>query len=283
MDTAVIASGSRAVEPLHSMIYFAPETGELLARAGLRPGPMCYFAGRAAAMGAVGAEAVTAAFYNFNPDLVADNVPAAWALATPSTVVVARLGAADAALRRLLGDEVITSTGVAEAADLAARASEACTADGRPLYEGHARLEWPDEPHLRLWHAVTLLREFRGDGHVRALAAAGLSGAEALVAHVASGRGFRASFARRSRGWSDDQWQETVLGLRDRDLLDVDGNLTESGAALRAEVEAETDRLGAAPWRHLGQEGAARLAAIGSKLGRALGAAGAFPASVLAR
>ena len=42
-------------------------------------------------------------------------------------------------------------------------------------------LPWPDEPHLALWHAATILREHRGDGHLMALRVAGLDGAEALV------------------------------------------------------------------------------------------------------
>ena len=35
-------------------------------------------------------------------------------------------------------------------------------------------LAWPDAPQLALWHAVTLLREHRGDGHISALTAAGI-------------------------------------------------------------------------------------------------------------
>jgi hypothetical protein len=38
--------------------------------------------------------------------------------------------------------------------------------DGRPLHAGHAELPWPDSPLAALWHATTLLREYRGDGHI---------------------------------------------------------------------------------------------------------------------
>ncbi len=41
-----------------------------------------------------------------------------------------------------------------------------------------------------LWHAATLLREYRGDGHLAALLDAQLSGIEAIVTHCATGRGF---------------------------------------------------------------------------------------------
>ncbi|MEN3271540.1 MAG: hypothetical protein V7636_301, partial [Actinomycetota bacterium] len=64
----------------------------------------------------------------------------------------------------MLGD-AIESPELIEAAELARRAAEvACERpEGRPLFAGHASLPWPEEPHLVLWHAQTLLREFRGD------------------------------------------------------------------------------------------------------------------------
>src|SRR2546426_636027 len=71
------------------------------------------------------------------------------------------------------------------ARDAARRACEAI--EGRALFAGHASLPWPDDDHLVLWHALTLLREFRGDGHVAALTVAGLTGCEALVVHGATG------------------------------------------------------------------------------------------------
>jgi hypothetical protein len=265
------------------MIYFAPENQEHLVRAGLRAGRMCYFAGRAAPMGAVGAGVVAASFYNFSPELVAQHIPAAWKLASPATVVIARFAAADAALRRLLGDEVVTSDVVREAARLARTASEACTPEGRPLYAGHARLEWPEEPHLVLWHAVSLLREYRGDGHVQTLSTAGLDGPEALITHVATGSGFTPAFAKTSRGWSDEQWESALVRLRDRGLLDLNGTITDAGEDLRRQVEDETDRLDAAPWEHLGAEPSARLAEIAAELSRVIVRAGAFPSGVFAR
>ena len=55
LDPKDVARAHRAVEPLHSHLYFAPEHDEYFAAVGLRPGRMAYFAGRAAPMGAVGA------------------------------------------------------------------------------------------------------------------------------------------------------------------------------------------------------------------------------------
>ena len=270
-----------ATNSLHSMIYFVPETEQHLTGTGLKPGRMCYFAGRSAAMGAVGSGVVTATFYNFHPGLVAHCIPAAWELARPDAVLAARLAAADDALRRLLGPEVIGSAEVARLAGLTREATEACRPEGRPLYAAHAGLAWPDEPHLVLWQALTLLREHRGDGHVWALGMGGLSGIEALVTHTATGRGFAPEFARRSRGYQPEEWDEAVAGLVSRGLMAGDGTLTEAGRALRAQVEDETDRLAAPPWQHLGEERTAEVVQIGRQLTRIVVAAEVFPATVL--
>src|SRR3954462_14568531 len=105
LDPAVVARAHRAIEPLHSHMYFAPEHDERFSALGLKPGRMSYFAGRAAPMGAVGAGVVTATFYNFSPSLVAHMIPRAWTLASPEQVLAARLDAARASLTRLLGEE----------------------------------------------------------------------------------------------------------------------------------------------------------------------------------
>lgn len=270
---------ARTLDVVHSMTYFVPETEEHLVGAGLRPGRMVYFAGRAAPMGPVGPGVVTATFYNFNPELVARHIPRAWTLATPEALIGARFASVDAALRRMLGERA-DAPDVAEAAALTKVAAEVCTPEGRPLYAGHAELDWPGTPLLDLWHGTSLLREHRGDGHIAALVGEGLTGPEAIVTHTATGRGFTPQAAKLSRGWSEEQWAATEEGLRGRGLLDAQGALTESGRALRAAVEAATDRSALAPWAHLGHERASRLSAIGRDLTRALLAAGVFPDGV---
>ncbi|WAP60666.1 SCO6745 family protein [Streptomyces sp. S465] len=267
-----------AVGPLHSCVYFAPEWQDELAALGLERGAMAYFAGRAAPLGAVGAGTVTATFYNFNPAHVERYIPAAWALATPEAVLAARLRGADRTLRRLLGEEALTSKEMAEAAELAMRATEACRREARPLYAANADLPVPGEPHLTLWHAATLLREHRGDGHLAALAVAGLSGIEALVLHNATGKAPTSALFMRTRGWSARQWADARDGLRERGLLDEAGELTKAGAALRGEAEVLTDRLDAAPYDHLGAAATARLTELAGGFTATLRAAGAFPA-----
>src|SRR3954447_2075974 len=272
-----------AFDSLHALAYFAPEVDQALTGIGLRPGRMPYFAGRSAAMGPVGPEVVAATFYNFNPEVVARVIPRAWTLATPEQVLKARLEGVDAALTRLLGEGELKSDQVVEAAELAREATAGCTAEGRPLYAAHAGLDWPEPPHLALWHAITLLREHRGDGHIAALVLNGLSGVEALVTHVATGAGFTLDAAKLTRGWSDEQWTAAEQGLRDRGILDGEGALTGEGVALRDRVEVATEAAAKAPWDHLGPAKLARLEELGRDLTRRVVAAGAFPAGVFAQ
>src|SRR6476619_2478374 len=236
LDPAVVARAHRAIEPLHAQMYFASEHDETFGGLGLRPGRMSYFAGRAAPMGAVGAGVVTATFYNFSPSLVAHMIPRAWTLASPEQGIAARFEAARASLTRLLGQEVIDSAEFAELAGLLREACDALTPEGRPLYAGHADLPWPGEPLLDLWHAATLLREHRGDGHIAALLHADLNGLEALITYTATGRGFTLAAAKATRGWSDEEWTAEAAALVERGLLDEDGGLPAEGKDLRERV-----------------------------------------------
>lgn len=272
----------QVLNALHSFVYFAPEAEERFTAAGLRPGMMGYFAGRSAPMGPVGPGVVAATFFNFNPERVRKVIPRAWSLASPAEITTARYAAVDDALRRMLGADTLASPALAEAADLAREASSGCTPAGRPLYAAHADLDWPQEPHLVLWHAVTLLREHRGDGHIAALVDAGLGGLDALVTHTATGEGFREDAAKATRGWSEEEWHACVERLRHDGVLDAEGALTSEGGALRTRVEAATDAAAVAPWHHLGSERSERLVALAKPLSKQLLAAGAFPAEVFA-
>ncbi|MFD5448355.1 SCO6745 family protein [Streptomyces sp. NPDC003470] len=272
-----------ALNSLHSTHYFSPDVGRELAALGVTDPRAVNFAVRAAALGPVGAGAVTATFYNYKHDLVARHVPAVWETVTPAQVLEARLRAVDATLRRLLGEEAVASAEMAEAAGLALRAAEGCSRGARPLYSAHADLPVPGDPHLALWHAATLLREHRGDGHVAALLAAGLDGLEALVTHTATGRGMTPKWVFTTRGWNQEEWDAASDRLRERGVLDDAGELTERGVALRDGIERETDRMDDAPYAHLGAEGVARLTELGAVFARRALGAGAFPADLLGK
>ncbi len=263
----------RTLEPIHGMIYFVPEANAGYKSIGLH-GRSGYFASRAAPMGAVDAAVVVATFFNFEPGLVHDAMRGVWERTTPAAVLEARLHAVDTALRRADPDAA-TGTAIAEAAALARRAAEvACEhPEGRPLFAGHAALAWPDEPHLVLWHAQTLLREFRGDGHIAELVTREITGLEALVLHAATGEVPKAALTA-TRQWTDEQWAVAVDALAARGWVDADGEFTAAGRTIRDEIEARTDALGLAPYRALGDGGCERLRALARPLSKAIVAGG---------
>ena len=261
----------RTLEPLHGMIYFVPEAADAYARLGIT-GRAGYFASRAAPMGAVSADVVVSTFFNFNPELVHAAIPGAWEQATPAQLVVARLEAVDAAFRRILGDAIVSSPDMARAAALARTAAEeaAGRVEGRPLAAGHADLAWPDAPHLVLWHAQSILREFRGDGHIAQLVVHGLSGLESLVTHAASGE-VPDHVLRATRAWSDAEWDRAVSELRARGWLEQGETLrfTPWGDAQRRAIEDGTDDLAAAPYAVLGDDDCAELRTLARPWSRA--------------
>ncbi|MET9028944.1 hypothetical protein ABZW96_25520 [Nocardia sp. NPDC004168] len=257
----------RALEPIHGMIYFTPHGPEMYRDLGLTDPRMMYFASRSAAFGPVAADVTVAAFFNFNPAAVRVALPAAWEIASPAAILRARLLAVDRSLRQAWGDD-IAGADVREAADLARRAAERARErpQGRALFAAHAALPWPDEPHLVLWHAQTLLREYRGDGHVALLTTEGLDGIEALITHSATGE-VAAEVLRLSRSWSEQDWASGVDRLRARGWL-ANGALalSEHGAARRRAIEDRTDELAVYPYEAIGEDGCARLRALASSL-----------------
>jgi hypothetical protein len=262
-------------EPFHALTYFATECRDTAEEAGLRGFWNGYFAMRAAPLGAVGPEVVTAVFYNFAPDFVARRVPAVWADVPPDAALEARLSGVDGAVRRVLGEDWPASAEAAEAAELAETAAAAVDLPGRPLAAANRGVAVPGEPHLRLWQSLTTLREHRGDGHCVALAQREVDGVTAHVLAAASGRSDR-EWLMRARGWDDAAWDDAVAGLVERRWL-AEAELTAEGLAMVAAIEADTDRLALRPWQALGDAGCDRLAALLAPVRRAVVAAGDWP------
>ncbi|GAA2747227.1 hypothetical protein GCM10009868_35840 [Terrabacter aerolatus] len=263
-----------ALETVHVLGYFADEVREAYVALGLHP-RLSYFAARSAAFGAVGPEVPTATFYVFAPWLHAKALPASWAVATPDRVQQARRDAMSVVLDRVVGD-----TDVSELLDLVRTVCAGLTSHGRPLYAAHAGLAWPDEPRLALWHATTLVREHRGDGHVAALLRAGLDPVESIVVGGIFSR--NTDFMRSSRGWSDEEWAAATSRLTERGLVDGD-SLTEEGLAFRKDLERETDRMALEGWAHLGLEGTRRVAELAAPLRTAALGSGILPGWISSR
>jgi hypothetical protein len=224
-------------EPVHAITYFAPESRASAQELGYRSFWSGYFATRSAPLGPVPPRVVEAIFYNFSAQRVAKSLAGAWDIATPEQALAARQAGAVAALCRygLVPDENLRT-----AAELLGRAARGAAADGRPLFAALSSVPWPDEPVAALWHAATLLREQRGDAHVAALVAAGVTGRESSVLHVAAGRTTKDKIVS-TRDYDDAEWETLTAALAGRGLLTADGSLTSDGRALKDDIEYRTD------------------------------------------
>ncbi len=145
--------------------------------------------------------------------------------------------------------------------------------EGRVLYAALRSVPVPVEPVARLWHAATLLREHRGDGHVAALVAEGIGGTEAHVLHALS-EGLPAEKFGRVHHLPAARLSAVVDGMRARGLVDSSGWLSEAGRETKERVESLTDDLAAAPYDSLSASELDRLVADLEPITATLDAAG---------
>jgi hypothetical protein len=131
-----------------------------------------------------------------------------------------------------------------------------------------------------LWHAQTLLREYRGDGHVALLLTEGLDGLGALITHAATGS-IAAEALRTSRAWSEEDWAAGEDRVRAQGWLEPGPELalSEEGKRRRQSIEDRTDELARFPYEAIGAAGCNRLAELAAPLSAAVaGADLGFPA-----
>ncbi|WP_344260086.1 SCO6745 family protein [Actinomadura napierensis] len=233
------------IEPI-ATVTFSEVPNEAFLALGMRNYWDGYFAGRAAPLGRAPAEVVHAVFYNFADGEVARHIPWVWGKTTPEEAIAVRERGSAAALRQMIV-ELADSPGLVRAADLATRAAVSAPTEGRVLYAGLRALDVPEEPVARLWHAATLLREHRGDGHNAALVAHGIGGTEAHVL-LALSLGMRAEEFGRIHHLPKARLDAVIDGLRDRGLVDADGGFTDAGRETKGRIEALTDELAAPPY-----------------------------------
>ncbi|WP_407655621.1 SCO6745 family protein [Amycolatopsis rhabdoformis] len=239
------------LEPICMVSFASDECNEELAALGHRSYWDGYFASRAAPLGRVPAEVVHAAFYNFADGEVARHIPSAWETIPPEASVAARRRGSAASLRRILGDELTGSPGLARAADLTTQAAASAPTAGRMMYAGMRTLPVPNDPVERLWQSATTLREHRGDGHIAALVGARIGGAEAhVLAALEMGIHPPESFGR-VHHLPKRRLAAIMAGLRERGIVDVDGRFTDAGRETKDRIEALTDELAAAPYEGL--------------------------------
>ena len=274
-DAAVARSMWTLFEPVHAVTYFAPEARAASEDAGLRGFWRGYFAGRAAPLGPAGAAVVGASFFSFSPAMVARAVPGIWELISPADALRARLAGAVSALRPLLAG---LDSEVKTAANLLSRAAGELDCAGRVLAAANAALPPPEDPAGRLWHAATVLREHRGDGHFAAVATADIDGCEVLV--LRCGLDMRREDLQPIRGWTGEQWDGARARLAGRGWIGRDGALTTAGRAAHAAVEKVTDQAAARPWARLGPAAVTDLAEVLTPIARACARVVPYPSPI---
>lgn len=228
-----------SLEALYQPALLVPDTRAAGKALGLSGFWMTLLAFRAAPLGAVNAATAIAAFGGFAPAMVARAIPASWAAASPAACIDSRNALVGELLRRAGVTEEIAAPLVERLAVL----PPALEVTGRPLGAANAALPLPEDPVAALWQLASTVREHRGDGHLAAWVAAGLTGLEShhlLIADL----GKPGESMREVRGWTPEEWSTAADALIVRGLLDgASGTLTGAGRRLRAQVEQQTDEL----------------------------------------
>lgn len=245
MDRRVARAMWTVFEPVHALAYFAPLVRARFDEAGVRGFWRSYFAGRAAPLGVTEPEVVQAAFFSFAPAMVERAIPSVWDLIDPDTAWAIRSTAASEVLAACV--EAIDRDDLDAANRILRSVVDHLDPGGRLFFAAHLRLTYPPDPVAGIWHACTLLREHRGDGHIAAALGEGLSALDLLVLTDKADL-TPAGHATDNRGWSAEQWAERVGHLQETGLIDPSGSLTPAGQATRAVIEARTDAAALGAW-----------------------------------
>jgi hypothetical protein len=238
----------RVTEPFHQLAYRSPEAVAAYEAIGLQAAPHQYFASRIAAAGEVTHGVAVAMLFGFAPDYVAQAIPDVWNIVDPKTVVNARTQGADATLRRILG-AAWNSSEIERANSIAQDMIRQISFAGKPLAAAQSDVSQPDTAGLQLWRACTILREYRGDAHWAATAAAGIDAVECHILHAADGA-MPEDLLQRVTGWRDAQWEEAKERLRSRGLLQIGDAklaLTVAGEEVKLFIERSTDSGSSSP------------------------------------
>ena len=228
-----------ASEPLHSCAYYAPEISEFT-ELGFKGWWHAYFAYRSAPLGTASAGLVTETFFNFAPRMVERSVPSCWDVMSPADVRAKQISILTRAFDRIFTDYKWDEN-LADIVELLKLSLPQLDTHQRPLFAAWADEPWPENPLLALWHASTLLREYRFDGHNQALRSADVTGLGSHLLMAADGRG-TPEVIQKIRGWTSPEWSAEAERLSELGWITSQGRHTDKGRAVRKNIEAETDR-----------------------------------------
>lgn len=222
-----------ALEPIATQGWWSRPAGERLVALGIDffPG---YVWGRAAALGTPAPAVVAATFGVFEPAFIGAVYGDGAAAIGRDEILAARAEGGTASVAAVADPDEC-----ARVADPLLAATDRLDGLGRPLFSALRALPVPESPAGRLWRGAELVREHRGDGHLGALAASGLTAAESNVL-TERWLGYALGEYSATRGYGRAALDEAVVALTARGWMDGDG-LTAAGRAARDEIEAVTD------------------------------------------
>jgi hypothetical protein len=225
-----------AAEPLAMHAVWSRRVNEALASHGL-DFLTSYVWGRGAALGDPSPGVAASAFAWFEPEFLKGLFQEGRSLLPRDRLLEIRTREAVAGLEQILADENVANVG--HVADSLRRALDSVQSIGRPLFAGLREMPWPPSPVGQLWRACDLVREFRGDSHIAAVASTGLTPVQMnILTELWLGMPMLSYTA--TRAWSEEQMGTAIEQLEKRGWL-VGEELTEAGAAGRQEIEDRTD------------------------------------------
>jgi hypothetical protein len=237
----MLADGETAQRRLHRAVEPVAQLG-FAAHAHRRACPNLsqmdwYFGGRLACLGRVPGAAAVALLAVLEPTRVCDGVDAVWALTEPDTLIAARIDAVD----RMLTASLPPGFDPESPAAVLRRAADALEPAGHVLFAGWRSTAATGAALGDLWLTCVALREHRGAAHIAAWRAQGLTPVEILVLTEAWTASPIGSNAHDRMGWSAPEVDAARSSLQRAGYL-RDDTITDTGRALRDDIERATDR-----------------------------------------
>jgi hypothetical protein len=241
-----------------------------------------YLCGRVAPVGAISARSAYALVGLFHREHVAEAVSLGWAAATPQAITSAKYDAYTAVISATVDALVASRTCSSDALDsvVATLRHALDSIDGRSHVIAGALLDlpWPSTPAGQLLRCCEVIREHRFASHMAALGSLGAGTLDALITAERT-----MGFIPRGQmtylyGYVPREAAEAEASLRERHLLDDDGNLTDAAHALRLSWEAATDANEHYLARTLTDDDVAHITTVMGPINMGLLGAGALPA-----